>query len=114
MNRVVGKLYPPRTNSLTTQTRNLNTQLVTSSGQAKLAIQPLHQHPASGTWRAVHRVLARISKGEADQARQAQLARLQAIRMLLWNQAGADPIRAAQALIKLKAQEARLLGLDMP
>jgi transcriptional regulator GlxA family with amidase domain len=68
----------------------------------------------SGTWRVVHRVLARIPKGEADQARQAQLAALQAIRMLLWNQAGADPIRAAQALIKLKAQEARLLGLDMP
>ena len=26
----------------------------------------------------------------------------------------ADPIRAAEALIKLEAREARLLGLDMP
>jgi hypothetical protein len=45
---------------------------------------------------------------------QAQRARLQAVRMLLWNQASADPIRAAEALIKLEAREARLLGLDMP
>ena len=37
-------------------------------------------------------------------------ARLQAVRMLLWNQASADPIRAAEALIKLEAREARLLG----
>ena len=34
--------------------------------------------------------------------------------MLLWNQVSADPIRAAEALIKLEAREARLLGLDMP
>jgi hypothetical protein len=51
--------------------------------------------------------LARIPKQEADQAREAQLVRLQAVRMLLWNQASADPI-------KLEAREARLLGLDMP
>jgi hypothetical protein len=69
---------------------------------------------ASGAWRAVRRALARIPKAEADQARQAQLARLQAVRMLLWNQVSADPIRAAEALIKLEAREARLLGLDMP
>ena len=60
------------------------------------------------------RALARIPKQEADQAREAQLVRLQAVRMLLWNQASADPIRAAEALIKLEAREARLLGLDMP
>ena len=58
--------------------------------------------------------MARIPKQEADQAREAQLARLQALRMLLWNQAGVDPIKAAEALIKLEAREARLLGLDMP
>src|SRR5216684_4325591 len=69
---------------------------------------------ASGAWRSVGRALARIPKQEADQAREAQLARLQALRMLLWNQAVADPIRAAEALIKLEAREARLLGLDMP
>jgi len=69
---------------------------------------------ASGAWRSVGRALARIPKQEADQAREAQLARLQAVRMLLWNQASADPIRAAEALIKLEAREARLLGLDMP
>jgi hypothetical protein len=69
---------------------------------------------ASGAWRAVSRALARIPKQEADQAREAQRARLQAVRMLLWNQARADPIRAAEALIKLEAREARLLGLDMP
>ena len=34
--------------------------------------------------------------------------------MLLWNHAGADPIKAAEVLIKLEAREARLLGLDMP
>ena len=34
--------------------------------------------------------------------------------MLLWNQASSDPVRAAEALIKLEAREARLLGLDMP
>ena len=62
----------------------------------------------------MYRALARIPKAEADQARQAQLARLQAIRMMVWNQASADPIRAAEALIKLEAREARLLGLDMP
>src|SRR6202040_1643636 len=56
----------------------------------------------------------RIPKQEADQAREAQRARLQAVRMLLWNQASVDPIRAAEALIKLEAREARLLGLDMP
>jgi hypothetical protein len=67
-----------------------------------------------GAWRAVHRALARIPKAEADQARQAQLARLQAVRMLLWNQVSADPIRAAEALINLEAREARLLRLDMP
>jgi hypothetical protein len=33
-------------------------------------------------WRAVHRALARIPKQEADQAREAQLARLQAVQML--------------------------------
>ena len=60
------------------------------------------------------RALARIPKAETDQARQAQLARLQAIRMMIWNQASADPIRAAEALIKLEAREARLLWLDMP
>jgi hypothetical protein len=69
---------------------------------------------ASGAWRATRRALARIPKQEADQAREAQLVRLQAVRMLLWNQASADPIRAAEALIKLEAREARLLGLDMP
>jgi hypothetical protein len=56
--------------------------------------------------------LARIPKQEADQAREAQLARLQALRMLLWNHAGTDPFKAAEAL--LEAREARLLGLDMP
>ena len=69
---------------------------------------------ASGAWRSVGRALARIPKQEADQAREAQGARLQAVRMLLWNQASADPIRAAEALIKLEAREARLRGLDMP
>jgi hypothetical protein len=69
---------------------------------------------ASGAWRSVRRALVRIPKQEADQAREAQLARLQALRLLLWNQAGSDPIRAAEALIKLEAREARLLGLDMP
>jgi hypothetical protein len=69
---------------------------------------------ASGAWRAVHRALARIPKVEADQACQAQLVRLQEVRMLLWNQVSADPIRAAEALIKLEARETRLLGLDMP
>jgi hypothetical protein len=34
--------------------------------------------------------------------------------MLLCNQASADPIRGAEALIKLEAREARLMGLDMP
>jgi hypothetical protein len=63
---------------------------------------------------AVHRALARIPKENADQAREAQLARLQALRLLLWNHAGADTIRAAEALIKLEARETRLLGLDMP
>jgi hypothetical protein len=67
----------------------------------------------SGAWRTVHRALARIPKQEADQAREGQLARLQAVRML-WNHAGADPIKAAEVLIKLEAREARLLGLDMP
>jgi hypothetical protein len=62
----------------------------------------------------VHRALARIPKQEADQAREAQVARLQTIRMHLWNHASADPIRAAEAPIKLEAREARLLGLDMP
>src|SRR5437588_3852790 len=69
---------------------------------------------ASGAWRSVGRALARIPKQDADQAREAQLARLQAVRMLLWNQASVDPIRAAEALIKLEAREARLRGLDMP
>jgi len=69
---------------------------------------------ASGAWRSVGRALARIPKQEADQAREAQRARLQAVRMLLWNHAGTDPVRAAEALIKLEAREARLLGLDMP
>jgi hypothetical protein len=40
--------------------------------------------------------------------------KLTALRMLLGNQASSDPIRAAEALIKLEAREARLLGLDMP
>ena len=62
----------------------------------------------------MHRALARIPQEDADQAREAQLARLQALRLLLWNHAGADPIKAAEALIKLEAREARLLGLDMP
>jgi hypothetical protein len=69
---------------------------------------------ASGAWRAVRRALVRIPKKEADEAREAQLARLQALRLLLWNHAGSDPIRAAEALIRLEAREARLLGLDMP
>jgi hypothetical protein len=38
---------------------------------------------ASGAWRSISRALARIPKQEADQAREAQLARLQAVRMLL-------------------------------
>src|ERR1700732_4639904 len=69
---------------------------------------------ASGAWRSVGPGPARIPKQEADQAREAQRARLQAVRMLLWNHAGTDPVRAAEALIKLEAREARLLGLDMP
>ena len=69
---------------------------------------------ASGAWRAVRQALARIPKQEADQAREAQLARLQAVRMLLWNHAGTDPFKAAEALIKIEAREARLRGLDMP
>ena len=59
---------------------------------------------ANGAWRAVHRALARIPKEDADQAREAQLARLQALRLLLWNHAGTDPIKAAEALIKLEAR----------
>src|SRR5437879_314846 len=39
----------------------------------------------SGALRATRRALARIPKQEADQAREAQLVRLQAVRMLLWN-----------------------------
>jgi hypothetical protein len=62
---------------------------------------------ASGAWHAVHRALARIPKQEADQAREAQRARLQAVRMLLWNHAGTDPFKAAEALIKIEAWEAR-------
>jgi hypothetical protein len=64
----------------------------------------------------VHRALARIPKAEADQARQAQLARLQAVRMLLWNQVSADPIRAAEALIKLQCRGAyrRIEGVLVP
>jgi hypothetical protein len=63
----------------------------------------------------VHPALWRDPQGDdAHQAREAQLARLQALRLLLWNHAGADPIKAAEALIKLKAREARLLGLEMP
>jgi hypothetical protein len=46
---------------------------------------------ASGAWRAVHRALARIPKQEAAEAREAQLARLQALRMLLWNQVAPWP-----------------------
>ena len=69
---------------------------------------------ASGAWRSVGRALARIPKQEADQAREAQVARLRAVRMLLWNHAGTDPVRAAEALIKIEAREARLLGLDPP
>jgi hypothetical protein len=69
---------------------------------------------ASGAWRAVRRALVRIPKEEADQARTAQLARLQALRLMLWNHSAGDPVRAAEALIKLEAREARLLGLDMP
>ena len=57
---------------------------------------------------------SRAAQLEADQAREAQRARLQAVRMLVRNQASVDPIRAAEALIKLEAREARLLGLDMP
>jgi hypothetical protein len=34
--------------------------------------------------------------------------------MLLWNHAGTDPFKAAEALIKIEAREARLRGLDMP
>jgi hypothetical protein len=34
--------------------------------------------------------------------------------MLLWNHAGTDPFKAAEALIKIEEREARLLGLDMP
>jgi hypothetical protein len=45
----------------------------------------------------VHRALAQIPKQGADQAPEAQLVRLQAVRMLLWNQANADPIRVAEA-----------------
>src|ERR1700693_2284506 len=37
---------------------------------------------ARGAWRSVGRALARIPKQEADQAREAQLVRLQAVRML--------------------------------
>ena len=48
---------------------------------------------ANGAWRAVHRALARIPKEDADQAREAQLARLQALRLLLWNHAGLIPLR---------------------
>ena len=69
---------------------------------------------ASGAWRACRRALARIPKEEADEARAAQLARLQALRLMLWNHSAGDPVRAAEALIKLEAREARLLGLDMP
>src|SRR5258707_2415645 len=53
----------------------------------------------SGAWRTVRRALARIPKQEADQAREAQLVRLQAVRMLVWKQARADPSRDPHALI---------------
>jgi hypothetical protein len=68
----------------------------------------------SGAWRAVYRVLGDIPRTAAEDARQAQLLRLQDLRLLLWNQTRSDPIRAAEALIKLEAREARLLGLDEP
>ena len=53
---------------------------------------------ANGAWRAVHRALARIPEEDADQAREAQLAPLRALRLLLWNHAGTDPIKAAEAI----------------
>lgn len=68
----------------------------------------------SGAWRAVYRALRDIPRATAEDARQAQLARLQELRLLLWNEARKDPIRAAEALIRLEAREARLLGLDEP
>src|SRR5437870_13860441 len=39
---------------------------------------------ASGAWRSVQRLLARMPRQEADQARAGQRARLQAVLTLLW------------------------------
>src|SRR5712675_1293634 len=66
---------------------------------------------ASGAWRSVHRALAQIPKQEADQAREAQVARLQAVRMLLWNHAGTDPVRAAEALICSPSAQVGQIGV---
>src|SRR5260370_35645547 len=52
---------------------------------------------AIGAWRAVSRALARIPKQEADQARAAQLVRLQADRKQLRNQATPVTDQAAWA-----------------
>jgi hypothetical protein len=65
---------------------------------------------AGGAWRSVHRALAQIPKQEADQAREAQVVRLQAVRMLLWNHAGTDPFKAAEALIKIEARDTYPVG----
>jgi hypothetical protein len=69
---------------------------------------------ASGAYDAVKRALKALTKVPAEELRELECARLDAMLMGVWNAAKAGDDKAIQSVLRIMRRRADLLGLDAP
>lgn len=65
-------------------------------------------------WHAIQRGLARFVAPAIEEARTAELARLDRLHKAVWTRATQGELPAIETALKIMARRARLLGLDQP
>lgn len=68
----------------------------------------------SAALKAVRRALARTLQEPADELRQVELARLDALHEVVWTMALAGDLHAVDRVLRIAERRARLMGLDAP
>ena len=76
--------------------------------------QALHYASRQGAQMAVEAALRKTVQEPADQLRQLDLGRLDAMLLAIWAQARAGNFEAIDMALKILARRAKLLGLDAP
>lgn len=69
---------------------------------------------ASGAWKAVQRALKTTLQEPADDLRQLELQRLDAMHAAIWPHAMRGHLKSVDTILRLMERRARLLGLDAP